>query len=72
MLTERSWLPNWSFRRWPWLEEGAVNRRGRTAIDEVRIQTLKNAGYDVAREEIDRQISEMNRVIVAQPLQQQG
>ncbi|CAE7448334.1 unnamed protein product [Symbiodinium sp. CCMP2592] len=66
-LPDRPWLPNWSWRRWPWLLEGETNRLGRSKIHEARLEFLKAKGYDVVMDEIDRQITEMNRVIIARP-----
>ena len=66
-LPDRPWLPNWSWRRWPWLLEGETNRLGRSKIHEARLDFLKAKGYDVVMDEIDRQITEMNHVIIARP-----
>jgi len=68
-LPERPWLPNWHWRRWPWLREGAVNRLGQEGIHQARVACLEEAGYHVEMDEIDSEISDMYRVIVAQPEQ---
>lgn len=61
------WLPHWSFKRWPWLEKGAVNQLGQSAIHAARLRCLEEAGYKVQEDHIDPSISKMNLVIVAQP-----
>ena len=66
-LPDRPWLPNWSWKRWPWLQEGAANRLGRSAIHSARMNVLQDAGYHVVQDEIGRQITDMNGVIVAWP-----
>ncbi|CAL1162329.1 unnamed protein product [Cladocopium goreaui] len=61
------WLPNWSWKRWPWLEEGSINAQGRDAIHAARVKCLEEDGYEVWEEFIDPNISKMNMAIVAQP-----
>mmetsp|Transcript_12959 Transcript_12959/g.40887 ORF Transcript_12959/g.40887 Transcript_12959/m.40887 type:complete len:291 (+) Transcript_12959:65-937(+) len=64
-LPERPWLPRWRWDRWPWLEGGAVNRRGATAVDAARVAFLEGAGYRVTLDRIDPEISGNHGVIIA-------
>ena len=61
------WLPNWSWKRWPWLEEGRINAQGRDAIHAARVKCLEADDYEVWEEFIDPNISKMNMAILAQP-----
>lgn len=61
------WLPDWSWKRWPWLEEGVINAQGRDAINAARVKALEEDGYEVWQDAIDPNISQMNLAILARP-----
>lgn len=62
--------PCHSWERLPWLSEGAVNRKGRTAIDDARIAFLRALGYHVSVDHIDPQITKYSKAISAFPAKQ--
>ena len=63
--------PCHSWERLPWLREGAVNQKGRTAIDDARIDFLRTRGYHVSVDHIDPQITRYSKAISAFPSEKQ-
>ena len=60
-------VPSFSWDRFPWLQQGAVNLRGPDAVDAARIQHLERLGYEVQVDFIDKSITPHSKAIVAVP-----